>query len=632
MKTVTKLSILSTILLTACAQQQHAVSPVSHPLSSELKVKGEEKTNWPIDFDILIEIVEAYGMPQAPAKAKLILAHAGSSSLIGNTSNSHDPAYYEVAFLLEKISKREARNLVGWEEKISTKRADHCPAIRPFSLDSPEPKLEGYLLKTGGGNNLITAIELARRGDEEGARNLWQLVSPEHYFYPPFYEIDQLAEKYDLAELVLARELWSYFELQLYDRKFEIEPTYQKLVKLRNDYQVLFSGSYSTRITELLADLKTALIAEKPKPGSVEALLIELGDRPGNIQRLNFYSDDHPDSHRAAEKIMEQGVSALPELQALTGDTRFVRKSNTSVNFKHPNPRPRLGDLAAVLIKEITGSQDAGVAARVDSPEAERAFFKLAATTGSLKIKEFHEIPLRILAAKYPQTLVGIANKVPQRMAKETYLRPLLSAVTAANLPKKERSQILFDLASRMKKMQSGSALQVLAKFDSDNCVKLLKPVLAKIPKDVNKPYWTCEEANFTRVVMEIPDIEIWKQYLQVARRSSIGLRMEMMNSMNYIYIGGKNKNLRVAFLAAFLEDREIRDKTVKPKRYEGPCAAFTFDQIEVRNFVAMQLSSLLKLEPDSEPNEFWGAKKWATYRKNVNEALAKMELPDLAD
>ena len=80
--------------------------------------------------------------------------------------------------------------------------------------------------------------------------------------------------------------------------------------------------------------------------------------------------------------------------------------------------------------------------------------------------------------------------------------------------------------------------------------------------------------------------------------------------------------------LEAFLEDKTVRDPSVKASRYDGPCAAFTFGKIEVRNFVAMKIASLL--DYDDRPTEFWKKAQWKALREKVRAGLAKEKLPDL--
>jgi hypothetical protein len=154
-----------------------------------------------------------------------------------------------------------------------------------------------------------------------------------------------------------------------------------------------------------------------------------------------------------------------------------------------------------------------------------------------------------------------------------------------------------------------------------------LPAIFEKFPDDVNEAYWTCPQAPFSHVVMEIERDDIWIAYLRLARRSSVGLRMEMINPMDYSYIKTKNRERRLAFLAAFLDDESVRDKSRNSNKYDGPCAAFTIPKIQVRNFVAEEIA--LILEMNESPNEFWTDEQWDGLRGKVKGRLAEEKLPN---
>ena len=94
---------------------------------------------------------------------------------------------------------------------------------------------------------------------------------------------------------------------------------------------------------------------------------------------------------------------------------------------------------------------------------------------------------------------------------------------------------------------------------------------------------------------------------------------------MNYSYIGDRQLKQRVRFLAQFLEDDELRDKGKTSQKYEGPCAVFTIPKIEVRNFVASKIDSLIS-KKSARPDEFWSEQQWATLRKKVATEVKRFE------
>jgi hypothetical protein len=58
---------------------------------------------------------------------------------------------------------------------------------------------------------------------------------------------------------------------------------------------------------------------------------------------------------------------------------------------------------------------------------------------------------------------------------------------------------------------------------------------------------------------------------------------------------------------------------------FDGPCAAFTIQTIEVRDFAAMQIASFLGF--DDRPTEFWTKDQWAQLRSKVHTELNKQGL-----
>jgi hypothetical protein len=77
----------------------------------------------------------------------------------------------------------------------------------------------------------------------------------------------------------------------------------------------------------------------------------------------------------------------------------------------------------------------------------------------------------------------------------------------------------------------------------------------------------------------------------------------------------------RLKLLSSFLDDATIRDQATS-KQYDGPCAGFIYDRIGVRDFVALELASLLdikvELKLERTPEE------WTKLRKQVRDAAEK--------
>ena len=76
----------------------------------------------------------------------------------------------------------------------------------------------------------------------------------------------------------------------------------------------------------------------------------------------------------------------------------------------------------------------------------------------------------------------------------------------------------------------------------------------------------------------------------------------------------------RLAFLAAFLDDDTVRDTASNPEMFRGFAAGRLFDRLEVRNFAAMQMAAILGTPVDPTPE--WKAKEWTEVRNRVRAAV----------
>src|SRR5207248_2996243 len=146
------------------------------------------------------------------------------------------------------------------------------------------------------------------------------------------------------------------------------------------------------------------------------------------------------------------------------------------------------------------------------------------------KIKGVNRTQAHILAEKYPGRLAGLCAEILKNATSEAQPFSLAEAIATARLPEGERTKILSDFSQDGSLEQKRCVLQVLATVDQRRCAELVTPIFDMMPKDAAGPYWTCPEAAFTHVVMQIEDDDTWRRYAEVARRSSVGLRMEMMN------------------------------------------------------------------------------------------------------
>jgi hypothetical protein len=76
-------------------------------------------------------------------------------------------------------------------------------------------------------------------------------------------------------------------------------------------------------------------------------------------------------------------------------------------------------------------------------------------------------------------------------------------------------------------------ALYAIQGLDKKRFDELLLATIESIPRDVDVPYWTCPEAHIAALATTCDDPRIWPMLEEVAKRSSVGLRMELPNRLH---------------------------------------------------------------------------------------------------
>jgi len=512
----------------------------------------------------------------------------------------------------------------GWETKEveAVKKAE--PLIRTFSLDEPKPKPGGYLASFADSSSFVTAIQLGARDEHETALALWKSCCKGMARWQPKLEFDAGYQREELG-----RKIFAYLLNAAREGKLDWNLVRDRMKACLVDFpSICGDASRADSPNAILESLCLAVDAKPAKAGSVEDLLVRWSRMPGRIGSIfglwrSLDCEKQAKAQELAKQIVLMGHEAVPELERLANDKRFTARESPA--FMNSSAQPvSLGELASELLQELRGGLKSAEGLK-DADGRIAAAFEYEGR----RLKEVHETPLRLLAARYPERLPPLCAEFTRRAPDDLQPFDLAEVIAASALPKEKRVETLVEFAKHGSLEHKRCILQVLAKLDETATVELVLPLLRKLPRDAKGPYWTCPEAAFTHVVMELSDVRVWHDYLAAAKRSVVGMRMEMMNAMNYAYIGDKGRDLRLAFVAAFLDDSEVRDQGRDDEKYDGPCAGFTFEKIKVRNFAAMQAASILEL--GEEPAEHWDAAQWSKLRGKVRARLLEMKLPALA-
>jgi hypothetical protein len=582
----------------------------------------------PFDTKRLADIAARYGVPLPPTNSQLVLAKL-----------CQDRNVYSPAFLLEENADGGILVLRGFVRESIERQERGDLSWRPFSPQAVDPRIVGYSVDFKRRSAFICAVQLALRGEKTTAENIWKQVSTAEQWSDGSYG-RVIPEDRQNPCLLLGRCLLNRCRLDLLRRGANWRLLNRRSKALVKEFPALFAEARMAVIGDLLETLNAKL----PPRQSVEAHLIDWARQPHERLTDSIFDLDPAchdvNSDAPAREIVLRGFDSIPGLLALIDDTRLTA---------HLNPYGRndvaailrLRDLAHLLLVAIGGLDDPPHDAeftwqkwwRMARTKTEADFFvERIFRRDNQKITWINEVPARILARKYPQRLAALFATFVMDATPDAQSFALAEALVASSLPREIKVRVLVKSAQAGSLQNRRCIFQVLSELDAAQCVKLIRPILRNLPVDSSGAYWICPEAAFSHVVMELDDPDVWRLLLRAAKRSVAALRMEMIEPMNYAYIGDKNRGYRLAIIAAFLDDPTIRTiphgNLGARGKYDGPCAAFTFPTIEVRNFAAMQAACLLRLKHSPSPN--WSAGQWRSFREKVRAKLAYEELPSI--
>lgn len=572
-----------------------------------------------VDFDELIAVARRYDLPMPPRDAPLVLAYTGTWGLSGKSPKNR-PSFYTPAFLLSRLPDGASRVLMGAETLDVQGNSDEIPGTRPFSLQSPPQSPDFFILSTNSLETLVTCIQLAERGDAARATALFNTVPVEDWSCSDANQNEMNALPKDPRNL-LAFFIYVQHRKQICSGSSDLTVIAARLARIEAEFPGLFAAGedddYGPERRQLIRNLESTIAAPIPIPGSVEAILIEIGQRAHDPNKL--FPDEKELELR--QKAFDHRLDALHDLLRLRGDRRLTRHC-----WMHSEPQ-NIGDVADSLLDELRGSQSVDVAGQFGAGrEAERRFFMQAAfTREGDRLVAGHATPLSILGKYHPDLLLEVCLDFSEASVSAHATHCIAWAVEGSTLSEEKKQKVLVDLVERIRNVERRQpVLEALASVSPSLCKSLLRPALASYPVDVDGEYNHCDAARYSDIVLALDDVDVWREYLRATRLASVGLRMEMLSLLSVDCNDDATNPRRLAFFAAFLDDHAIRDLSQHPEKYEGPCAAFTFDTIEVRNFAAMCIDSLLIEDINPVPDQEWTSADWERYRNTIQFQLAR--------
>jgi hypothetical protein len=545
------------------------------------------------------------GLPMPPKEAPLVRYEAGGGGLV---NGKVQPKVYGLAFLLKAGNEKEPWVLLQGTFERETPWDPKAQEVKP---DPDAVKDLGV-----GAGGLGLAIQCQARGWKALAKHLLE----------ERVKGDRLT-----PHRALVREAWFYWEGQLTRPKVDRAPIAKRLKELIGQDKEL-----DTEVNRaLLKSLDLALVPSKAKPGSVEALIDGLVDYAADTGTLGAFEPE--DQYW---RLAEMGFDAVPALIEHLDDDRLTRGIMQGFNnFRSWHLRVRfvVGDLLEGLAGHDLGrdwlrrQQGYGV----DRAEAKK-WWEEARKVGEEHYLLAHVLPparkggedgginiqqLRVILAKYPKQIPALYRTVLDTRP-EVDSWSLAEAVTRSKLPAGEKLDLFERAAGHKDNRHRLPAFWAIKELDQKRFDVLLLATIKAFPEDVPGEYWTCPEANIAQLAAQSDDPQVWQALEKAAKRAAVGFRMELLNH----FADRRDKRHRaerLRLLVAFLDDATSRD-LASSKKYQGPCAGFTYQRLEVRDFVAMELAALLGIEVELKPDRT--SAEWAEVRAKVR-ASAKRAL-----
>lgn len=593
----------------------------------------------PPDFPKLVALYKDFGLPQPPADAPLVSYESGGTT---SGKDGKQRKILALGFLLTPPKDpAPAKLLVG---PFIEEAPAGPPTWKPFRTD--RPNLEGIDLNPFISSAVFEtnrcpamAVQCFQRGHEELARKLMtasagvlnrggpSMVSAGGEWMKHREQASYVGRPGDHPEVLLGGTAWSYWLNQIVKPQTDLKTAHTMMAKVLTTIPELNDEPRKS----LLASLAASVEPTKAAPGTIEAAIDDLVNctrRSGTMAVMEAADTRY-------EKILLKGFDAVPALIRHLDDKRLTRSVMVGFN-NFPTMPVTVGELASQLLGDIIAEPGDGdwlnrqLGETMDRGQAE-LWWRTAKETGEEAYLIDHIFPsspeatfphgphLEIIASKYPQRLPEVYRKLLDEHPK-LQSWDVVKTIAASNLPADEMLRLFRDGASRKNLLHQRPALEQLNERVPDEANAILIGILRKLPKKTVDPVWRAEESGISHLVMKSTSKEVWAAFAETCKRSHVSLRLELLEPLNYPYVGDWQLQQRVNLLRQFLDDTTERVIKENDEIYEGPSAAFHFPKITVRDFASMQLGSLLKIK--EKPDKKWTAKQWTDFRAKVRAAL----------
>jgi hypothetical protein len=560
-----------------------------------------------------------YGLPLPPADAPLVRFESGGRHVLNGKLM---PPTYLLGFMLRRGTKEAPPVLLVGTEEVALRAYQTIEIVKPTPELVKGLDLGWWRPSTFRSNaGLAIALQCKARGWDALAQKLWTLSLQEdigHHF-GAFYHPANLSNSAAVAYLA-----WAHSGNELVSADTDRTRTAQRMKAV-----IAAEPRLNTEVNlALLKSVEATLVPSKAKTGTVEWLIDDLTDLCDKDRGEDQFAPHYL-------RLAQMGFDAVPVLLEHLDDDRLTRTGTPGFNNSPPWIL-RVNQVVSGLLQQLAGEdvgkdwlqRKKGVVERADA----QAWWEKARKVGEDAYLVAHVLPpgeaqwpnqvmLEIITKKYPQHLPKLYRTIlDERTKMQSW--PVAEAVARSALPK-DKKRGLFLHASHCKDLgHRRFGIEHLQKLDPKQFITNLLETLEALPKTPTEPYWSCPEVGFVHLVLATDDPRAWKLLEKVARRSDVGLRMELLNRMAYAHFGDRQLQQRLRLLAAFLDDADAPDVSANPAMFSGPHAGFTFRRLSVRDLAAMELAVLLEIQ--ERPDRDWTPEQWEKLRNKVKATLKR--------
>jgi hypothetical protein len=591
---------------------------------------AEDKAN----LKTLWKDYQAYGLPAPPAEAKLALLQGRSVSW---TNGKRHQDQHLVLLIRPASGKQRALYWAGCDAGPTWHGLD----VRPISAkEASIDKTAALPFESDHGRyrtypDLALAIQCYARGWKSLAEELLnrsrQAPKRNPFRRPP---PRPRADRTSLAELA-----WNHFCNQFAWTKGDRKPIVEKLKKLLAGLHGLDTKAHRN----VIADMERTLVAVKTRPESAEAALeglLDYDDVEGSWLGSGWRGAPHNTAHFNPhyKRLRDLGLAAVPLLLRHRDDFRLTRHIEVTMHGDY-TWHLRIADVVAQLLNGLADEPFAydflerdGRGVCLDAAHV-NAWWKKVGSVKELDYllkniekkpdggrRELNEPVLQALGARHPGELVKIVEDRLNRQ--DELLGRFVDALAESKAAGADRERLLLKIARGNDEYARERALSNLVDMKHKEAAPLLIASLEKIPKTPEQAYWLTRTGSLVSVAVWSENEKVWEALVRTARRVDVGQRMQLLKGLGC----AKHVKHKMVFLRLFkwlLDDKEIRDRK-SSKLFEGPCAAYFFERLAVRDFAAEQFAYILGLPADPEPT--WKEADWAKLRQRVRTRLAELE------